>query len=44
MTAIQKKIIACFMGFSILTIFNIHNTFAKDLQSINKMNFSTTTH
>ncbi|MDD4972995.1 MAG: hypothetical protein PHY93_01520 [Bacteriovorax sp.] len=30
MTIIQTRVFACFMGFAILSIFNINNSFALD--------------
>ena len=30
MATVLIKVFACFMGFAVLSIFNINNTFAKD--------------
>jgi hypothetical protein len=30
MATIQAKVLACFMGFAILSIFNVNNSFAND--------------
>lgn len=36
MTSLKKNILTCFMGFAVLSIFNVNHAFAHDKPSISK--------